>query len=642
MRKLLIISSILFLAFTVKGQELNWKKSLGKKIFKYKVFPNKIIVLYGDYNGDKVVRSERLYPDIIALDKFTGEKLWEIKKPIDMIGATEGEKNRGTVSVALRGFKNKNVVRISKMLIIGNDGKILFNPKKEGITNILYSKIFPEGIMASVKYKGENSIIFLSSDTWKITWVKKGDGSKINKKFGTFMINMMSNNASSKKELKRKVSRSPIFRGFQTKDGNYIIHSQKDNEITSFNLKTGKENWKYKAKIAFYGCKIARNKEKGRTVVYMADQVGRFSGKKQLIALDGKTGKVLWRKEKKLAALSSLKIIDDKATIVAMYTRKRLGKKYFQIFDIEGNEKLKDDYLKGFGIAFEAVDYNNGLVTVITRTGQKNHSSYLSYGSLKVSTSKTGSRTKLPELVNIIDVKTGEYLFKKRIKTSDIVQYTKLINNNLLVIQQNKVQVFNTKTNKRVGKDISSKTPILYVEDEKGTLFISSKKSSKVYKVNELGELEVFFNIKKSDSKIKKIHEIILLDSGILLHGLTYKNKIVFVKIENDGKVKYEKIVDTPNYKRSFTLPIIENDIYIYNFDKEGNPSVGIVDLESGNIKNQYTYPFEEKYDDGWYIVSKIDRIIYHIPRIKSRLPFNKKADRYRAKGIFVVKRFAK
>ncbi len=641
MNKIKLLVLFTLVSFFAKGQSLDWEVELGKKIYDYRIYSDKVVLVYGDYNGNKVVKSKRLYPDVVVLNRLTGEKMWEIKEPMEMMGTSKSEKNSGSAQVYVRRIKNTKMIRVGRMLLLGDKGEVLFNPTKAGITNILYSKVFPEGILANAKLNGDNVVLFLSFDTFSVAWSKQGSGKESIKGLSNFALGMMSKDPASKRKMAIHLSKSPFYNGYYTEDGNYIVQSPEKGEITSFNLKTGNENWKYKSEIAFSHYNITENENTKKITIHLVDQLSRMGNKHNIIALDGDTGNVLWQKDEGFAVVNNLSVIDDLGAILVQSSSSKLGKKYFQIFDDKGQEKLENNTLRSFGTTIEEISVKDNLLTIVSKSGQSNEGP--SVGILKIPT-KTGTHTKFLEYINIIDLKTGKYVFENRIKTSDRVIYTKLYGNNkFLVVQPNRIQLFDAITQKEIGKSIKSTTPFVFVEDDKGIVYITSEKAGYIYTVNNQGEITSIGNLRKNNSKIEQIHEIITLDNGsVLLHGLTNKDEIVLTKIGSNGVLEYEKTYDTPDYKKSWKMPIVEDTIYIYCFDENGTPSVGVINMQNGNLEHRFTYSIESTshYNEGDYYVSKKTRTIYHAPKARLKSPFDKKSGHFNSKGVFTLKKY--
>ncbi len=632
----------------INGQTIDWETSMLKNIYGYNTYNNRVVVIYGDSNGTKVVKSKRYFPGIAGLDKFTGEKLWEIKDPMSMMGASKAEKNHKSVTVKLKHVNNTNLIRVGRMLILDENGKVLFNPTKAGLTHILYSKVFPEGILANATLKGENVLLFLSFDTWKIEWTKtKSDKTnKTHKKLNSFMIKMMSNAPNGKVQLEQTLANSPLYNGYYTVNGNYIFQDKEKGEIISIHLKTGKENWKFTSKIVLSNYLIAKNKNTGDLMIYLVDKTSRFGNKHQILALDGRSGKVLWKKEKGYTEVYSLSVIDDLATVLVLSSPKKIGKKYFQIFDSKGTAKLENNTLRSYETELVSTTLDHNLLTIVTKSSQVHNSSTLTIDSIDF---EVGEAT-IPEYVNIIDLETGKYLLKKRIKTAHNILFTKIYNNSrFLVIQPDRVQLFDIKTRKEIGRSIKSKTEIVYLENNEGTVYIASDKAGKLYTIDTNGEIKGR-SLKKMGSKIKQVHEIISLENGsVLLQGILNKTKlvstkkqfkIILTKIGTNGTLEYEHTYKTPNYIKSWRMPIIDDNIYIYTFDKAGTHSVGVVNMESGVTEKYFSYAIEnnKRDNDGSYYFSKKDRVIYHTPIARSTSPLDKKSQHFNAKGILKVR----
>lgn len=158
---LIILVSFFFnLSFS---QSVHWEIELGSNIFDHEITAENLIVVHGESNGDKVVNSERIYPDVSAIDNITGEIAWEIKSPFAMMAMYY----RNNPRVEVEKLGHKDYIRFGHLLIVDpKDGTILFNPASKGISAVQYSKVFPVGILATGLIHGERKQFFIPFSTF--------------------------------------------------------------------------------------------------------------------------------------------------------------------------------------------------------------------------------------------------------------------------------------------------------------------------------------------------------------------------------------------------------------------------------------------------------------------------------------------
>ncbi len=624
-----------------QAQSIDWKYQTNDFIFKYELPSNRVVLIHGKSNGTKVVKSIRQFPSVTALDKNTGKKVWEIKNPINMMGASEKEKNAGTVNVNMKYVKkNSDYIRFGHLMVVDSkDGNILYNPTQEGITEILHSKLFPEGIMATAKLNGEMVQLFLSFTSWKIAWTKKEKAKKnIEKKTNDFLVGLMSTNTNSKNNIAEELSKFSFYNGIYFK-GDYIINHPK-NTIVSFNLITGDENWKYESKNVNHYT-IGKDKKTNDAIIYITYRIS--NSKSDVIALNYKSGELLWKKTKDYT-VDKLKIINNSDSVLVLPSTNVLGKRYYQIYDKKGVPILEEGKLRSFGSGVRKVIKESKQLVIISKSKQSSTPVSINtmFGTLS---GKKGAATKFPEFINVIDLNTKKFIFNKRIKTGDKVKFIKLLKNGngLIVIENNQVYIINYNTAKKENV-IKSKTKILYIDDE-STLYLAKEDATGIYGINKTtGKITQIINPRKTKKlKMTFVHELILTDNGIVISGLNKKDNMQLVKLDLNGNIDYAKTYISPNYQASWRMPIIENIFYTLIESEDEKKAVGLFSLNTGEFVRKFSYPIKIEENSfrniGSYYVNKKDKVIYHIPKAEGK-GFSKKPKKYNAHGIIVAKQF--
>lgn len=631
--KLSVFLISLISGITCFGQSLNWQASMGNYIYKYEIKSDRVFIIYGDSDGTKVVKSKRIFPHVAALDKETGNKVWEISNPIEMMGVSEKEQNSGSVKVRVKGVGKTKYIRLGHLMIVNpSDGTVLFNPTENGITEILYSKAFPEGILATAKLNKQYVQLFLSFTTWEIAWFKQDKNKKIKDKINNFLVGMMATDANAKRDIQKELKDSDDGYYF---NGDYIIQLPEERAIVSYNLKTGIENWKYKYEKAFSQYLITEDQSAGGVLIYLITQ-NNWGNKSTIQSLDYSTGNILWQNDVDYS-ISNLVPLNETASVLVV-PKATFGKKYFQIYDRDGKEILEKNGLKSFGTNIEDwLSYNNKLI-IVAGSGQKNTPGSIDLGFKNLSLSSTGGATKFREFVNIINLQTKQFVFEKKIKTDDKVEYIKPLVAGLLVIERNQVSVYDYKTGKKIFKPLRSKKKLLYLDDDENTIFVAPEDASALYSIDNLsGQLRQIINLKKKKVKMNFLHELILTDNGIILHGLNKKDDLMFVKVSNAGNLVYKNEFQSPDYQDSWQMPVVGQLVYCLIEMENGTSAVGAIDMSTGEMAHRYYFNIEGgiRENVGHYYVSRKDGTIYHVPWAKSSSPLDKKAKKFNASGIF-------
>jgi outer membrane protein assembly factor BamB len=636
----LVCSFLLAISNNSKAQSIDWKYQTNDPIFKYEVPSDRVILIHGESNGEKVVNSKRIFPSVTALHSNTGEKVWGIANPIEMMGVSEKEKNLSSVAVKMRYVKkNSNYIRFGHLLVIDSkDGKVMFNPTAEGITEILYSKLFPEGIMATAKLNNERVQLFLSFSSWKIAWVKKETTENgIEKNLSKGVFNLMSTDPNAKKNIAIELAKSSLYNGNYI-DGNYLMKTE-EGVIENFNLTKGTLNWTYKPQNQLKQHLIAKDQARENTLVYLSTHTS--SNKSGIEALDYKTGHVLWKKDLNYK-IDLLQVVDESLSILAIPATNVLGKRYYQIYDKQGQALLKEQSLKAFGTGISEVLTKNNKLIIIAKSSQSG-SSNINTPFGKVSTSKTGTSTKFPEFVNIINLDTKEFLFDRRIKTKDIVKEIFPLEKGLFIIENNRAYLVDYASKKEIGKPIKASSRLIFMENDKDEIYVTAEKASSVYRLNKTtGETKQIINLKKNS--INFIHELLLIQDDILISGIDKKENLVLLKIDANGNTIYNKTFPSSNYKKSWAMPLLENNLYLFIKEEKNIDAVGLFDVTTGKLTNKFSNPIEIKgkirKNTGSYYVHKKNGTIYNIPQVSVKSPIDKKSRTFNSSGIIIAKRY--
>jgi len=640
----LFLSAILFFTLfsnSVIAQSVNWETALSQRIIEKTVIGDRVIIMYGRSNGGEVVNKKRIYPDIVALNTLTGEKVWEIKNPIELMAI------KSTTKVTMTPIEGTGYIRFGDLLIVNSkDGTILFSPTEEGITSISHSKLFPEGILARVNLNGKWVQLFLSLTTFNIEWTneKSFDESQASKKDKAYE-NLFRNSPTMRSSQPKQSSKKPDYSG-KYFNGNYIVKFFK--EIVSFNLITGKENWKYQSKNSFTKYKISKNPETGEAIIFFATQKGVSAGKNILHALNINTGEILWKQNINYSISKLITLNDDLSVLVE--PEKSIGKRYFQIFNNKGEPYLEDNSLKSFGQGIITVLKQDNRLTIVSKSGESETPLGLDFGIIgrKIGFSKRGMSTKHKAFINIIDSSTKKFVFEKNFKTGDNISYLEPLEGGLLIIEPNQAYTLDYNTGIEKEKSIKSRVRLNFIDDEKGTIYLIPEDASKIYTINKsTGSIKQLVDLKSKNLGISFIRELLLTEDGLILYGLTKKDDLTYSKLDFDGNVIYNKFYPTNNFRKSWTMPIIGLNMYQLSISKKNgieNDEISIVNLTTGNLEDQFSYFINidgrNKRNIGTYDLDTDSGIIFHAPTSALSSPFDKKSINFNNKGIITAKRF--
>lgn len=220
------------------------------------------------------------------------------------------------------------------MIVVNSkDGSILFNPTKEGISEILYSKLFPEGIMATAKINNENVQLFLSFSSWKIEWIKEGQTQKNTEgKINNAILGLMTNSSNSRETIIDEIAKSDLYTGNYI-NGNYIVKNTERKTISSFNILKGSENWVYNSERPIQQYIVRQDETKENTIIYLKTLSS--NNKSNIVVLDYMTGTILWEKDLDYR-VDKLKIIGTSLSVLVSPATDVIGKRYYQIYDKKG------------------------------------------------------------------------------------------------------------------------------------------------------------------------------------------------------------------------------------------------------------------------------------------------------------------
>lgn len=641
MNKLILIISSVIVFWSTKTftQSQEWKVELGQRIIQTEVIADNLITVYGESNGQKVVKSNRIFPDVIALNALTGETVWELKNPIDRMGVKNG-KSRTTVKFSK--LKGTDYIKFGHLLVVNPvDGKIIFDPTAAGITSIVHSKVYPEGILASVQMNRKQAQIFIPFKTFKIAWTKNTEMDKSTNKMDLRFESMMRESGQLANSSKKENYQGIYY------NGNYIVQHFKD--LISYDLMTGEENWKYRAKKYFTNYKISKNKN--GAIIYCTTNKGASSGKNILFAINIDTGTLLW--EKNIDFSISDLITLDKDLSVLIEPLPTLKKRYLSIIDKEGNavteNSLRFSFKKGI---IAALNQEKGLVLVI-RSGEKSTPMSVDLGfgvegfTFRVPIfSRSGFSTKHRALVNIIDPNTNQYIFKNHFKTHDGVRFIKTLESGLLIVENNQAYTVDYSTGEKKQDAIKSNHRLVFLNAPGSYSYIVTNNAAKLYKVNNTtGIIEEIANLNSKGLNIKFVKELLLFDDGILLYGLTSNEDLAFVKLDLNGSFLFSKYYNTPSFSSSWSLPIIGSKMYqLISDNRHRNWKIVGVDMTNGELDDEYSYSTgvegKNGLNVGYYDVDETNKVFIHIPKLEPTSPLDKKARDFNSRGVIVGKRF--
>ena len=626
---LIILVSLFFnLSFS---QSVHWEIELGSNIFDHEITAENLIVVHGESNGDKVVNSERIYPDVSAIDNITGEIAWEIKSPFAMMAMYY----RNNPRVEVEKLGHKNYIRFGHLLIVDpKDGTILFNPASKGISAVQYSKVFPVGILATGLIHGERKQFFIPFSTFEIAWEKEDELDTNTNKKDSSLYQMMSSNPNFRDSFPAKDEGNP-YKGYYI-NGAYIV--QHFSEFISYDLLTGNENWRFRTKKFISKFTYSTENETDKTILYCSTFKGASSGKNILYAIDLQTGNLLWEKEI-LNSIADLVPVENLGGVLINPTRS-LKKGYVQIFSPAGEKLVNDTSLRRFGNGIEFVFNSSKGIVIVADSGVKSTNGIFPSRKGRMFTTKSLA------LINIVDLTTKQYVFEKNIKTGDRVNYLETLDAGLMVVENNQAYVIDYKTGKEINDPILAKDHVLFLDNNKGAYYLTAAASDKLYKLDKATGLTTeLFNIRKANVFLKFVHEIIESEDAIILSGTNLNEDLSFIKLNVNGELIYDKNISSNSILDSWHLPIIGNKIYkITDHIKRNSNALSVINLDTGEVTNTMSYDIAT--DKGWknnvghFSVDETKEIIYHFPMAELATPFDKKAKAFNARGVITAKRF--
>lgn len=588
----ILISNLTF------SQTANWETTVGNNIIDFVDLPKSIVVVYG--NND-YIPNVTLKPDIVVLDKFTGQKLWTLNNPIDLIPGAE--------YVTTEYIEEHNLIRFGHLLLVDADtGTILFNPTSEGITGVLHSKVFPEGILATVGKNRKRYQIFIPFETQKIAWTRNEDeqlDSFTNKK-DKMMYNMMKDDANMRQLLPPTyVSESP-YKGYYYK-GHYIV--QFFQEVICFDLNTGQEIWKFRPKKFLNGYVISENYDTGDAIVYASTQKGISAGKNILYALDIKSGNVLWEKQVNHSIANLIPIHETNAVLIE--PRKSIVKRYLQIYKKDGTTLLDEKSVISFGDGISGILKANNKLVIIADSGESGTPAEIQFGFIKVGISKRGWSTKFKALINIIDLDTKQYIFEKRFKTGDLVQYLELLEDGMLIVENNQAYVVDYQTGEMKEKSIKSNANLFFRDYDNADFYIVPDRLSKLYRIDRnTGKIHEIADLEFADVDLEYITDLSADQNGYTLFGFTDMNEFAFVDLDPYGKILNASTTMSEQDK------ILSNIAHYIIIENKTRQNIG-----------RYTIDYEND-------------IIIHVPVARETSPLDKKAINYNKLGVISAKSF--
>lgn len=626
----LIILVSLFLNHSF-SQSINWEIELGSNIFDHEVTTDNLIVVHGESNGDKVVKSERIYPDVSAIHNLTGEIVWEIKNPFELMAMYY----RNNPRVEVEKLGHKDYIRFGHLLIVDpKDGTILFNPASKGISAVQYSKVFPEGILATGLIHSERRQFFIPFSTFEIAWEKEDEMDTNTNKKDSSLYSMMSSNPNFRDSFPAKDEGNP-YNGYYI-NGAYIV--QHFSEFISYDLLTGNENWRFRTKKFISKFTYSTENETDKTILYCSTFKGASSGKNILYAIDLQTGNLLWQEEI-LNSIADLAPVENLGGVLIDPTRS-LKKGYVQIYAPTGEKLLNDTSLRRFGNGIEFVFNSPKGIVIVADSGVKSSSGFFP------SRKGRAFSTKFLALINIVDPTTKQYVFEKNLKTGDRVNYLETLDAGLMVVENNQAYVVDYKTGKEINAPVLAKDHLLFLDNNKGTYYITAAKSNKLYKIDKATGLTTeLFDIRKANVFLNSVYEIIESGDGIILSGTNLNQDLSFVKLNLNGKLVYNKNISTSSIQDSWHLPIIGNKLYkITDHIKKKSNALSVINLDTGDVKNTMSYDITKdkgwKNNIGYFSVDEATEIIYHFPVAELATPFDKNAKEFNARGIITAKQF--
>jgi len=578
------------------SQTANWETTVGNNILDFVVFPKNIIVMYGE---DSNVPYAANTTDVVALDKFTGKKKWELKNLLDLMPGDE--------YVSAEHIAKHNLIRFGHLLLVDEDsGTILFNPKEEGITGVLHSTTFPEGILATVGKNRKRYQIFIPFETHQIAWTRDSEMDAFTNKKDKMMFEMMKDDPNMSQALPQLPLSDSPYKGYYYK-GDYIVQFFK--EIICFDLSTGQEKWKYRPKKFFNGYAISENEQTGKAVVYASTQKGISAGKNILYALDISTGAVLWEKQIDHSIAKLIPIHESNSLLVE--PKKAIGKRYFQIYGEDGSPQLAEKSLQSFGHGIYGVIKNQNRLVLIAESGESESPAEIHYGFIRLGISQRGWATKFKALINIIDLDTKQYVFEKRFKTGDLVNYLELLNDGMLIVENNQAYVVDYQTGDKKAPAIKSNHELLYRDYDDSNFYIIPERLSSLHKIDRnTGAIHPIADLSLTDVDLKYVTDLGHTQNGYTLFGYSASNEFAFVDLDASGKVV------------NASTALSENDIIL------------------SNIAHYIVIENKKRQNIGRYSVDYENNIIIHVPIARETSPLDKKAFNYNKLGVISAKTY--
>lgn len=597
MKKTALILCIL-ISNIILSQTVNWETKVGNDITNFVQLPKSVVVVYGD---NTYIPNVTYKPDVVVLDKFTGEKLWSLKNPIDLMPGAE--------YVSIEYIEEHNLIRFGHLLLVDADtGVIKFNPVKEGIAGVLHSTIFPEGILATVGKNRNRYEILIPFETCSIAWTHDEDqqmDSFTNKK-DKMMYNMMKDDPNMSQSLPQISYTSSPHKGYYYK-GHYIVQFFK--EIICYDLKTGLEKWKYRSKKFFNGYVVSENTDTGQAVIFASTQKGFSAGKNILYALDINTGEVLWEKPVNHSIARLIPINDINGVLIE--PKKSIGKRYLQVYDKQGTALLEEKSVKSFGHGIIGVLKTKNNLVIIADSGEISTPAEIHFGLIKVGISQRGRYTKFKALVNIINLDTKQYIFEKRFKTGDTVQYLELLEDGVLILENNQAYVVDYNTGEKKESAIKSNYNLLFRDYGDKDFYVFPEILSKVYKIDRnSGQIHTITDLSLTDIPIKYISDLTFGPKGYTILGYSHDNEFAFIELDQAGQI----------VRASTTL----------SEEEKISSQIGHFIVIDNRVRRNI----------GRYIMDYDNNLIIHVPVANVVTPLDKKAINYNSQGVISAKTY--
>jgi outer membrane protein assembly factor BamB len=381
----------------------------------------------------------------------------------------------------------------TKVIFNVNNGKILFDSKKENIVIGKQYLLGSTGDFLMQGLKGVESVFFLvdvASGT--VRW-------ELKEVFG-------------KSIFAEVIDGNPIESG----DGNFIIATtggMKGGAIYCFSAADGKQIWKSELP-KLKGAQSATVTETKLATSFLEKDKFIYIKGQAVMAYDLTNGKPIWAEPAKQKGLPDLVIYDPVGLIIssAVDPNNTIFKPTMAMYDYATGAELWKDQVKLKGTVKK---YNYSSKGLIISTEGSNGSS----------------------LLNIIDLEGGTYLFKDFYKVNGSVQEMKLVENAVYVRTDLEEDIVSLESNKSVlSKNVSTRVDLPLLNLRNDDLSYTFNPSTGALSVTNLktGTQEplvaekISFEQKENPNRIELVNDLIVLSSSQTVAGFSKEGKEIF------------------------------------------------------------------------------------------------------------------